>query len=343
MSSSIFRRAFRLFLPALFSILIKLVLVRYGFCAQLPVEGGILAQLQDYRKAFERITQPWYSDVFPTQSLPYDMHTWTLPIEMAMSTLLFVTITGLARCKVVARLTALMGIMWYSFRGGHWAAVEFLGGAFIAEVTLIQEERVALRTVNLNGLYDDKEKQDEREPASAAKSTSWKIFWWIQFVIALWICGWPNDDTNQVPGFRWMETMSPEPYQSRGYDYVVDWKAIPWFVIASLQIVFACHQLPPLQKVLNTEPIQYLGSIGFALYLVHGPLMEGFGWYLMRPIWSAVGGQDDAGVWGTLFVWVFGFLGLAVPCLWASDLFCRFVDRPCVEFARWLDRQCAHE
>lgn len=72
------------------------------------------------------------------------------------------------------------------------------------------------------------------------------------------------------------ELMSPEPYQSQGYDFVIDWRAIPWFVVASLQIVFACHQLP-LQKLLTTEPIQYLGSIGLALYLVHGPLMEGFG------------------------------------------------------------------
>lgn len=206
---------------------------------------------------------------------------------MAMSMLLFITMTGLARCRVSARLAALIGIMWYSLRGGHWAAVEFLGGAFIAEVALIQEERAALQTSNLNGHRDDSEEQIETKPTTASTSTPWSLFWWIQFAVALWICGWPDDDTNQVPGFRWMESLSPEPYQSRGYDFVVDWKAIPWFVIAiiaSLQIVVACRQLPPLQRVLTTEPIQYPGSIGFSLYLVHGPLMEGFGWHIIRPI-----------------------------------------------------------
>lgn len=319
------------------------MLVRYGFCGEQPVEGSIIAQLKDIIHGFERITQPWNSDAFPTQSLPYDMHTWTLPVEMAMSMLLFVVIAGLARFKVSIRLAAFTVVMWYSFRGGHWAAVEFLGGAFIAEVALIQEKRTVLQTTNLIEPYDDQEKQSETEAMMTWTSTPWKLFWWIQFVIALWICGWPNEDTNEVPGFRWMETLTPEPYQSRGYDFTFDWKAIPWFLIASLQIVFACQQLPPLQRFLNTEPIQYLGSIGFALYLVHGPLMDGFGWRVIRPIWNAVGGQDEAGVWGIFFVWVFGLLGLGIPCLWAADLFWRFADRPCVESARWLDRKCVDE
>ena len=268
------------------------------------------------------------------------MHTWTLPVEMAMSMLLFITVTGLARCKVSVRLAALVGIMWYSFRGGHWAAVEFLGGALIAEVALIEEERAVLQTIDSDAHDDDREGQYETKPMTASTSTPWVCFWWIQLAIALWICGWPNNDTDRVPGLGWMESMSPEPYQSRGYDGVFDWKAVPWFVIASLQIVFACHRLPLVRRVLTTEPMQFLGSIGFALYLVHGPLMEGFGGRIIRPIWNAVGGEDEAGFWGILFVWVVGFIGLAIPCLWASDLFWGFVDRPCVEFARWLDRKC---
>ena len=323
-------------------MLIKLLLVHYGFTGQKPVDGGIIGQLKDYTGAFERVTQSWNSDPFPTQTLPFDMHLWTLPIEMAMSMLLFVMVTGLARCKVPVRFVALIGVMWYSFRGGHWPAVEFLGGALIAEVSLVQQDRAALEKNNLNG-DEEKENQTDARPTTAMKSMAWMLFWWIQFATALWICGWPNEDTDQIPGFRWMETLSPEPYQTRGYDFTFDWKAVPWFVIASLQIVFACHQLPPLQRVLNTEPIQFLGSIGFSLYLVHGPLMEAFGWHIIRPIWNVVGGQDDAGVWGTFFVWVSGFLALGVPFLWASDLFCRFVDRPCVDFARWLDRKCIAE
>ena len=87
-----------------------------------------------------------------------------------------------------------------------------------------------------------------------------------------------------------------------------------------MQILYACYQLSALRRIL-TQPIQYPGSIEFALYLVHEPLMEDFGCHLIRPIWDAVGGRDDAGVWDVLFIWFCGVLTLAVPCPWASNLF----------------------
>lgn len=46
----------------------------------------------------------------------------------------------------------------------------------------------------------------------------------------------------------------------------------------------------------------------------------GVGWHIIRPIGDAVVGQDEAGVWGVLFVWILGiFFGiwytLRVGCL----------------------------
>lgn len=50
---------------------------------------------------------------------------------------------------------------------------------------------------------------------------------------------------------------------------------------------------------------------------------------------------------------VFGVFSLSVflgvrdwlyhACLWASDVFWRFVDTLCVEYVRWLDRKCCVE
>lgn len=40
---------------------------------------------------------------------------------------------------------------------------------------------------------------------------------------------------------------------------------------------------------------------------------------------------------------LFGLLEFGVRCLWTSDTFSRFVDRPCVDFARRLDRKCVEE
>ena len=344
LSSSVFRRAIRLYLPAAFSTFFMMLLIRAGW-AQQPMDGGFFVQLTDWLGAVFDITKPWQWDVM--QDLRYDMHTWTLPIEMIMSMLLFITITGLSRCKVPIRFGLMTLIMLYCFRNGRWAAVEFLGGAFIAEVDIIQGERASKATNIQPSNPQDEYRSDNQldaadllpatsadEPTTSAvfKSTAWTVFWWLQMIIALWICGWPNDDADKSPGIAWMFAHAPQPY--------TDWRRIPWYIIASLQIVFACQQLPPMQRFLNTGPIQYLASISFALYLMHGPLFESIGRRIMDPISHSVTGIDDAGVWELLYIWIVGIFAVGVPCIWASDLFWRFIDRPCVDFARWAERKC---
>lgn len=38
-----------------------------------------------------------------------------------------------------------------------------------------------------------------------------------------------------------------------------------------------------------------------------------------------------------------GICGLGINFVWVADPFWRFVDRPCVESARWLDGKCVDE
>ena len=351
LSSSVFRRAIRLYLPAAFSTFFMMLLIRAGWARQ-PMDGGFFVQLADWVGAVFDITKPWQWDVI--QDLRYDMHTWTLPIEMVMSMLLFITITGLSRCKVPIRFGLMIMIMLYCFRNGRWAAVEFLGGAFIAEVDIIQGERASKATNVQPSNPQDEYCPDNQldaaglpatsadEPTTSAtfKSTAWTVFWWLQMMIALWICGWPNHDADKAPGIAWMLAHTPEPYLSFGEVRYTDWRSAPWYIIASLQIVFACQQLPPMQRFLNTGPIQYLASISFALYLMHGPLFESIGPRIMNPISHSVTGMNEAGVWELFYVWIVGLFALGIPCIWAADLFWRFIDRPCVDFARWAERKC---
>ena len=361
LSSSVFRRAIRLYLPAAFSTFFMMLLIRAGWARQ-PMDGGFFVQLADWVGAVFDITKPWQWDVM--QELRYDIHTWTLPIEMIMSMLLFITITGLSRCKVPIRFSIMVMIMLYCFRNGRWAAVEFLGGAFIAEVDIIQNERAdkATSLQPSNPAEEEHRSDNQLSPASLSpastiertayasiQSTAWTVFCWLQLIIALWICGWPNHDADKAPGIAWMLAHTPEPYLSLGEVRYTDWRSAPWYILASLQIVFACQQLRPVQRFLTTGPMQYLASISFALYLMHGPIFEGFGGRIMNPIAHSVTGvgvtgMGEAGGWQLLYVWIVGLFALGIPCLWASDLFWRFVDRPCVDFARWAERKCiVHE
>lgn len=350
LSSSVFRRGIRLYLPAAVSTFFVLLLSSAGWAPH-RVNGGLLAQVGDWTSFMFDMTKPWQWDVI--QNLRYDLHTWTLPVEMIMSMLLFVTLTGLSRCKVPIRLGMMIMIMLYCFRSGRWAAVEFLGGAFIAEVDLIQDER-AVKAGNVQPTSPEEQFDADHlnptgssstSPAERPKPATWtglgrSVHWWSQLIIALWICGWPNHDVEKAPGLGWLANHAPEPYFSLGEERWVDWRAAPWYILASLQIVLACQQLPSLQMFLNTGPVQYLASISFALYLMHGPLFESIGGRIMRPILHSVTNMNEAGAWELFFVWIAGLFALGIPCLWAADLFWRFIDRPCVDFARWMEKNC---
>ena len=64
----------------------------------------------------------------------------------------------------------------------------------------------------------------------------------------------------------------------------------------------------------------------------------------MDLVWSFAGvprGEDGikretAGPGQLFFVWMTGAFGLGIPSVCAGDLFWKFVDRPCVDLARWL-------
>lgn len=176
------------------------------------MDGGFLVQLLDWAGAVFDITKTWQWDVI--QDLRYDMHKWTLPIEMIMSMLLFVTLAGLSRCKVPIRFALMIMIMLYCFCNGRWAAIEFLGGAFIAEVDLIQVGRASkAASVQMSSLAEEHRNENQLDPVGLAPtsadeetvcgsfaSTVWTMLCWLQLLIALWICGWPDHDADKGLG-----------------------------------------------------------------------------------------------------------------------------------------------
>jgi peptidoglycan/LPS O-acetylase OafA/YrhL len=328
LSSSVFRRGLRLFLPTTASTFLVMIFIQTGWI------GGALptfwAQFWDWLHAVWRITFSWNWDI--TQYLPYDTHLWTIPIEMSNSMLLFITISGLSRCKTTLRLPFLFGIMIYCLKCKHWATFEFLGGALIAEVGLIQDARreKEAKTQSESSPFDSIVK-----PTTLSRASS--VFWMANFIFAMWIAGWPNEGVDHTPGLHHFVPITPEPFFTTGGD----WLAFPWFALGAMQVVFACQQVQFLQRVFTTGLAQYLANISYALYLMHGPMLDVFAHRWMPHVWWAVGGAD--GMWRRLFAFFGGTLVLGIPIIFAADLFWRAVDVPCVEFAKWLERICIIE
>lgn len=328
LSSSVFRRGMRLFLPTAASTFMVMIFIRMRW---VRVEGLDTFSLQftDWLHAIWTIAYSWDWDKIWWPK--YDVHVWTIPIEMAQSMLLFVTLTGLARCKVWIRLSMLVVIMLYSLKCGRWAAFEFIGGALVAEIGLIQQAR-AQRESN-------KEMWNSKNEKNSPSLKTWIVyaFWTANFIFAMWIAGWPNKNVLKTPGLSRIAPYTMEPYWSQKPE---EQQAFSWFALGAMQVVFACQQLPLLQKFFTTSPAQYLANISYALYLMHGPFLDMFAHRWMPYVWWAVGGRENSGMWTRTFAWWGGVLGLSMPIFWAADLFWRAVDIPSVEIARWLEGLC---
>ncbi|KZL72019.1 hard surface induced protein (acyltransferase) [Colletotrichum tofieldiae] len=339
LSSSVFRRGFRLFLPTTASTFIIMIMIRLGWMGQpLPT---LWEQLVDWKNGLWKITFSWQWDI--TQFLPYDVHLWTIPIEFSNSLLLFVTLTGVSRMKTYLRLISVLAIMIYCLKCGHWAAFEFFGGMILAEIGLIQEarrERVAAAIQN-------KEAESDTETPSGA-SESWsssvitlifKTFLLGNLIFALFVAGWPDQVNDITPGIAPLFRNTMEPYFTMGGDLV----AFPWYALGAVQIVAALQQINMLQNLFITPLAQYLADISYALYLVHGPVLDVFEHRWMPYVWALVGGRDEAGMWGRMVAWFIGLVVLGIPTIWGSDIFWRTVDVKTVEFSRWLEALCVRD
>lgn len=343
LSSSVFRRAVRLFLPSFMALFIMSLAVYYGFSEArygFPL-WSLTAQIGSwYETCWQLLQSSWGWDD-PHAPLPrYNPALWTIPVEFAQSMLLFIVVLGLSHARINMRLVILSYIISLCFWSGQLHAVEFLGGMFIAEVTLLQsynstpsnspESSSILPTAE----FSDKRSEspitsafDTSAPTASDKTIFMKIFWILNVICGLYISSWTNEHVDEIPFLSTLDAHTPEPYSGQRV----------WFCLAAFQIVLACTQLTTLQYLFNLPLPQYLGNISYALYLTHnlcltileprfGPLLE-----------DTIGKDSFIGRHG---VWVAGLLVYGPIILWTADVFWRGVDVPSTKFARWLESKC---
>ncbi|KEY64230.1 hypothetical protein S7711_03515 [Stachybotrys chartarum IBT 7711] len=334
LSSSIFRRGFRLYLPPLVSIFGIMFLRYYGLIPDKARET-LYEQFQEWWEEVEfflGLVWAWDSPKIPK----YDSHLWTIPIEMSFSMLLFIVVIGLSRTKASIRLACIACIASYLLRQGHYAGWEFLAGVFLAEIQIIQDARKA--TVFEDGSVMPTPGVSPSASSTLAAQTTKLLFRALliaNLIFALYVAGWPNEKWEETPLIAMLLRITPEPYASKGQS----WPIFIWYAIGAVQIVLALQQMEPLRRAFNTGLAQYLGDVSYALYICHGPVLKVVHPRVMPYLWEPMGGKKDAGMWGRLAVWVVGLVTLSIPVFWVSDLFMRFVDRKCVSFARWIERK----
>ena len=331
MTSSIFRRGFRLFLPTTISTFLIVIMLRMGlyegtraFAGNGEILRNVLEyhpfrvqtfseQFWDWAWTIYNFISVWSWDVY-AGSTRYDVHLWTIPTEFRSSLFLFICLIGLARCKSYIRLSALMGIAYLVLRNDRWELLLFLSGAILAELDLIRNAKILARG----------EKEIRMGPLT-------KSFWGTAGIVALYLMSQPDEFAEETPGWIYLTEMIP-PWFSTPYRY--------WQSIGSIMFVWAVNNAPFLQEPFNSSAAQYLGKISYALYLMHGPVIHIIGYRIEPWAWSITGSDTE-------FEYKLGFIlasALIIPCLiWVADLFWRAFDIPSVKFARWVESQCSVE
>ncbi|KAI9650687.1 hypothetical protein NHQ30_000709 [Ciborinia camelliae] len=346
LSSSVFRRAVRLFLPSFITLLVMSMAVYFDFSEPryaFPM-WSVTDQLGDWYDTCGQLLQSSWRWDDPSLSLPrYNPALWTIPVEFAQSMLLFIVIIGLSHARINMRLLILACVMSFCFWSAQLHAVEFLGGMFIAEVTLLQsynstpskspesspKSTPILPTTEFGGQKSESTTAFDtmNSHTTPNKSMFTKGFWILNLICGLYISSWTNNHVDEVPFLSTLDAHTPEPYSGQRV----------WFCLAAFQIVLACTQLNSLQSLFNLSLPQYLGSISYALYLTHNlclTILEP----RFKPLFEDTIGRDS--LMGRHGVWAAGLLIYGPMILWTADVFWRGVDVPSTKFARWLESKC---
>ncbi|KAL8791648.1 MAG: hypothetical protein Q9195_005731 [Heterodermia aff. obscurata] len=322
-SSATLRRGIRLVLPAAaitFLVMIgerfKIFEERYDGATDMIVRGPIYR-----RTAWDQFVD-WLEYVlgqliYPNTWLPplpnvtdsqYASPLYTIPQELWSSFLLFLTIIGLSRVKPSVRLAAIAYVAMLSAWSMRREISCFLVGAVTAEVHLWNNE-------------------DKKGHGPVSRWTRmFTISCW-SFVLAVgtWLASIPHTHGS---------------YGSSSYGYMIISKIIPWnsnvYTLGAALIVAAIDHIPLVQSAFSSAFAQYLGDISFGLYLVHFPILAGWGWKVVPLMWKVTGthteGRYEAG-------FCLAVLIVAPIVFWAADLCWRYVDVGAVRFAKYIEQQ----
>ncbi|KAF3762279.1 hypothetical protein M406DRAFT_46697, partial [Cryphonectria parasitica EP155] len=331
LSSSVFRRHSRLFLPAACITLLSALIIQLdpGWFGSEGLEGvavptrtvphanNLLDQLWHFKDAEIQATNPISQGLAQGGESrvylnPYDPNLWTLPMEFSSSFVVFLFLTAFARIRNRVRMFFALGvIVYFQYNFGYWALYPFLCGMLICDIHFEMDE---IRAKYAAG------------PDSADTSVLpiGVVFGLAAFLGSLWLLSTPDAflGSKQSWGFVTLVSWVPETLR--------DQALVP---TGAALLVLVVDQFPFLQILFTNSFAQYMGRISYALYLVHGPLLWSLGLSFAHTTLDLTGKEGD---------WQYGFGIFLAACLWwpiaiyAADLTARFVDENCVRLGRWV-------
>jgi len=357
--SSVFRRLWRLYLPVAASTLMVVFCTRLGLWEfmripitdrhlfpgtrekQLPRLDTLGQQLFLWLQEMSKITSIWeWKPFFPL----HDPHLWSIAFEFRASLVLYLALILVARTKVYVRLGLLGALSIYCFRNDRYEIVLYFWGACLAQWDIIRAHRAPPslpQTTNPVKEFDELPAVPDSEShplplssrffSSIIKTYLWKLAYGSLFFLSLWLFTAPTGGYTTAFGYQTLSYLIPSFWTRKE-------KFLP--ALGGILLMFLLSHCSPsslAHRLLTNGTVQYLGKISFSLYLMHGPWLHLYGYYVPILVWKLVDREKVTGyVIGLIVGWA---VNLAVSlCL--ADVFCREIDARCVKIAKWIEEKC---
>jgi len=276
LASSIFRRAWRLYLPILPSTFLVMLAAYSGLLYEgVPNEDvkdaapilqeNILWQIWDWTMfLFWDLGNVWSFRPLSAES-NYGAHLYTIPWEMRDSMIVYICAIGLGTLRSYAFYTSTLLIQIYCYVYVRWDISLFIGGLVLANYS---QSSTFIRMHN-------------KTPRAC--------------FIAVFLLG---------------IYLSSLPVEKAGHFGLTSQTKLP-MVCGNLLILAATIHSKIIQQILSLSWIQYLGNISFSLYIIHEPLLRLFGWRMVAWFASKTNGSLAVGFIATWLIFTPFLLALA--------------------------------
>lgn len=230
------------------------------------IHDNMTYALQNFTRAYAEWANPFNFGHYHPR---YDPHTFTIPMELRGSMLLYIFLLGTAALKTKWRMIMAGVIAAYSLQLGRWDMATFIGGMSLSEIDIILGPPDALLPPT-------------RQFGTSRSTTGATVLRWAIVVLALYFLSYPDAGAEYTPGFVFLSDWVPR--------YYIPLSGWMFYQATGALLLLPCIlRSPTLVSLLEGRVPQYLGKISFSLYLVHGPVLHSLGFWIMPRLFDALG------------------------------------------------------
>ncbi|GAM89944.1 hypothetical protein ANO11243_079840 [Dothideomycetidae sp. 11243] len=332
LTSAIFRRAIRLYMPVLIETFILMLLCRlFGVPKAMPYEDApsFLAELWEWCRQSTQEMLPQQKEALKMINRYDGGISWTIPLEYYGSLQIYTAVLFLSQIQNFA-IRQLLLCMWIakSFARDDWIAFQFLIGMALADYYL----QCA---------------QEDHRPWLQSRKLRSRLFAAI-FIFGFYLSGLPPcffGDKDNIA-----QTLVPRPYfdwliQPLAYLGFYDERRMDRYLmcLASLCCLVAVPEVEYLKRIAESRIVQYLGKISFGLYLCHIFIRAWLNPVKLASFWLlGIDAESPDGVshlrWFCAYL-LFMAVAVIVNCI-VAGLFERFLDKPSIRAGKIFEQWC---